>query len=82
MAQDAAHTTHYTEHTYRRTGTKRPRTPHAQHNAPSEHNGEEEPSGQGHRTRNTTHRAGAPMNRSQVAQNAAHAAQHTERAHR
>ena len=42
---------------------------------------EQEPSGPGHRTRNTTHRAGTPVNRSQVAQDTAHAKQHTERAH-
>ena len=46
------------------------------------HTGEQEPSGPGHRTRNTTPRAGTPVNRSQVAQDTAHATQHTERAHR
>ena len=48
----------------------------------SENTGEQEPSGPGHRTRNTTHRAGTPVNRSQEAQDTAHAKQHTERAHR
>ena len=52
-----------------------------QHNTPSEHTGDREPSGTGHRTRNTTHRADTPVNRSQVAQDPAHATQHTERAH-
>ena len=51
-------------------------------NAPSGHSGEQEPSGQGHRTRKETHRAGKQVNRSQVAQDTAQAKQHTERAHR
>ena len=42
---------------------------------------EQEPSGPGHRTRQATHRAGTPVNRSQVAQDTAHATQHTEQAH-
>ena len=42
---------------------------------------EQEPGGPGDRTRNQ-HRAGTPVNRSQVAQDTAHAKQHTERAHR
>ena len=37
--------------------------------------------GPGHRARKATHRASAPVNRSQVAQDTAHATQHTERAH-
>ena len=41
-------------------------------NTPSGHTGEQEPSGPGHRTSKTTHRAGTPVNRSQVAQNTAH----------
>ena len=49
---------------------------------PSGHIGEQEPSGQGHRTRKATHGAGTPVNRSQVAQDTAHATQHTARAHR
>ena len=51
-------------------------------NTQSGHTGEQEPSGPGHRTRNTTNRAGTPVNSSQVAQDPAHATQHTERAHR
>ena len=58
------------------------RTRNPQHNTRSEHTGEQEPSGPGHRSRNTTHRAGTPVNRSQVAQDTAHATQHTEPAHR
>ena len=46
------------------------------------HTGEQEPSGPGHRTRNTTHQAGTPVNGSQLVQDTAHATQHTERAHR
>ena len=59
-----------------------PRTPHTQHNRPSGHTGEQEPRGQGHRTRHTTHRAGTPVNRIGGAQDTAHAKQRTERAHR
>ena len=51
-------------------------------NAPSGHTGEQEPSGPGHCTRNTTNHAGTPVNRSQVAQDTAEAKQHIERAHR
>ena len=61
---------------------KWPRTPHTQHNTPSGHTVEQEPSGPGHRTRKTTHRAGTPVNESQVAQDTAHATQPAERAHR
>ena len=46
------------------------------------HTGEQEPRGPGHRTRKGTHRAGTPVNRSQVARDTAEAKQHTERAHR
>ena len=46
------------------------------------HAGEQEPRGAGHRTRKTTHGVGTPDNRSQGAQDAAHAKQHTEQAHR
>ena len=53
-----------------------------QHNTPSKHTGEQEPSCPGHRTRNTTHQAYALVNRSQVAQDTANAIQHAERAHR
>ena len=82
MAQDTAHVTHRTERTNQRTGAIRPRTPHTQHNAPSGNTGEQEPSGPGHRTHNATHRAGTPVNRSQVAQDTEHTTQCTERAHR
>ena len=61
---------------------RRPRTPYTQHHTQSVHTGEQEPGGPGHRTRNTTHRACAPVNRSQEAQDAVHATPHTERAHR
>ena len=43
------------------------------------HTGEQEPSGPGHRTRNTTHRACTPESRSQEA---VHATPHTGRARR
>ena len=72
----------HTEQTHRCTRAKRPRTPYTQHNPRSGRTGEQEPSGPGHRTRNTTHRASTPVNGSQVAQETAHAKQHTERAHR
>ena len=57
-------------------------TAQPQQNAPSEQTGEQEPSGPGHRIRNTTHRAGTPVNRSQVAQDTAHATEYAKRAHR
>ena len=82
VAQDTAHATPRTERAHRRTGAKWPRGPHTLHNTPSRHTGEQEPSGPGHRTRNTTHRAGTPVNRSQVAQKTAHTTQRTEWAHR
>ena len=46
------------------------------------HTGKQEPRGPGHRTSNTTHRAGTPVNRSQLAQDTADAPQQTARAHR
>ena len=52
-----------------------------QHHAQDVHTGEQEPGGPGRRTRNTTHRACRPVNRSQEAQDAVHATPHTERAH-
>ena len=82
MAQDTAHATQCTERAHRRTGAKRPRTPHRRHDTASEHPGEQEPSGPGHRGRNTTQRESTPVNRSQVAPDTAHVTQHTERAHR
>ena len=81
-AQDTAYAKQRTERAHRLTGAMGSRTPHTQNNTPSGHTGEHEPGGPGHRTRNTTHRAGTPVNRSQGAQDIAHATQHTERAHR
>ena len=60
----------------------RPRTPHKQNNAPSGHTGEQEPSGPGRRRRNTTHLAGTPVNRDEVAQDTAAAEQRTDAAQR
>ena len=82
MAQDTAHATQHTGRAHRRTGAKWPRTLHTQHNTPSEHTGEQKPRGPGHRTRKATHQAGAPVKRSQVAQDTAPATQHTQRAYR
>ena len=48
-------------------------TPHMQHNTPSGHTGEKEPSGLGHRTHKAKHGASTPVNRSQVAQHTAQA---------
>ena len=72
----------HTEQAHRCTRAKRPRTPYTQHNPLSGRTGEQEPSGPGHRTRNTTHRAGALVNMSQVARDTAQAKQRTERARR
>ena len=77
MAQDTAHAKQHSERAHRSAGAKWPRTPHTESNTPSGHTSEQEPSGPGHRTRNTTHREGTPVNRSQVAQDTAHATQHT-----
>ena len=71
MAQDTANARQRTKGAGRSTGAKWPRTPHTQHNAPREPTDEQEPSGPGHRVRNITHQAGVPVNRSQVAQDAA-----------
>ena len=81
-AQDTVHATQPTKRAHRRTGAKWPRTPHTQHNTPSEHTSEQKPGGPGHPTHKTTHRAGTPVNRSQVARDTAQAKQRTERAHR
>ena len=81
MAQDTPHTSRRTEQAHRRTGAKWPRTPHTEHNAPSGHPGEQEPSGPGHRTRTAFHRVSSAENRSQVAQDTVDATQRTERAH-
>ena len=81
VAQDTAHPAQHAERAHWLTGAKWPRTPHKQNDAPSGHTGEQEPSGPGHRTSKTTHQAGTPVNRSQVAQDTAHATQHAEPAH-
>ena len=84
-AQATPHAQPKAQHTgraHRCTRAKRPRTPYTQHNPPSGRTGEQEPSGPGQRTRNTTHRASTPLKRSEVAQDTAHAKQHTERVHR
>ena len=67
MAEDTAYAKQRTERADRWTGAKWPRTPHKQHNKPRGHTSEQEPSGPGHRTRKATHRAGALVNRSEVA---------------
>ena len=51
------------------------RTRNPKHRTPSEHTGERETGGPGRRTRDTTQRAGTPVNRSQVAQDTAQAKQ-------
>ena len=56
--------------------------PDTQHNTRSVRTGEQEPTGPGQSRRNTTHRARTLVNSSQVAQDTAHATQHTKRAHR
>ena len=57
-------------------------TRNPKHSTQSEHTGEQEPSSPGHRTHNTTHRAGTRVNRSQGAQDTARATQPTGQAHR
>ena len=82
LDQDTAHAMQRTEQADGSTGAKWPRTPHMQRNGPSDHTGEQEPSDPGHCTRNTTHRASTPRNRSPVAQDTAHAMQRTKHTHR
>ena len=82
MAQDTANAKQHTERAPWLTGAKWPRTPQEQSKGRSGRTGDQEPSGQGHGTRNTTHRAGTLVNRSHEAQDTAHAKQHTEWAHR
>ena len=82
MAQDTAHTTQHIERGHQGTEDRSPRTPYMQHNTPSGHTDEQEPSGPGHRTHKATRRAGTPVNRSKVAQDTAQAKQRTEQAHR
>ena len=81
MPQDTAYATHHEERTHWGTGAEWPRTRQTQHNMPSLNTGEQESSGSEHRTRKTTHRASRAVNRSQVAQDTAHATQLTELAH-
>ena len=78
MAQDTSQAKQRTERAHQSTGAKWSCTPHTQHKRQSGHTGEQEPSGPGHRTRNTTNHAGGPMNRSKVAQDTADAKQRTE----
>ena len=80
VAQDTAHAAQSTERAQWLTGANWPRTPHTQQNAPGGHTGEQEPTGLGHRTRSTKHRASTPVNKRQVTQDTAHARQRTERA--
>ena len=80
MAQDTAHTAKHTERADRGTGAMWPRTLQRQHNTLSVDTGEQEASGQGHRTRNTTRPAYIPLTGSQVAQNTAQATKHAARA--
>ena len=72
VAQDTAHATQRTKPAHRRTGAKWLRTPHTQNSASTGHTGEQEQTRSGHHTRDTTHRAGTPVNRSQLAQDTAH----------
>ena len=71
MAQDAADAPPSSERAHQCRGAKWPGTPQKQHNTPSRHTGEQEPGGPGHRTHNTTHRAGTAVNRSQEAKDTA-----------
>ena len=82
VAEDTAHAKQRTERAHQSTGAKWPRTPHTQHYTPSRHTAEQEASSPGHRISKTTHRAGTPVNRCQVDQEAADATQRTEQAHR
>ena len=63
-------------------GAKWPRTQHTHYNTPRVHTGEREPTSQEYLTRNATHQAGTPVNKSQLVKDTAQATQHTERAHR
>ena len=82
MALDTAHPTQRTARAHQRTGAQWPRPLPTQHKAPSQHTVEQELSGPGHRTRNTTHGASTLVSGSQKAEDTAHTAQQTERAHR
>ena len=74
MARDTAHPTRRTE--------QEPGGPGHRTRKASAHTGKQLPTGSGHRTFNTTHRASTPVNNSQVAQDTAHQAGHIERARR
>ena len=78
-AKDTGHARQHTERAHWGIGAKGPRAPHTQHT--ERYTDSKEPSGQRHRTHNTTDRAGTPVNRSQVATETARATQHTQRAH-
>ena len=81
MAQDTAQATQCTEWAQRRTGAKWLRILQTQHNTPCEHTGEQKPSGLGHHTHSTTHRACAPLSRSKVVHDTAHTTHRTQGAH-
>ena len=79
MAKDTAHGTQQSERAHRLTRAKWPRMPSAQHNNPSGHTGEQEPSGQGHP--NAQHNTpsghtgeGEPSNQGSSAHNTTHQA--------
>ena len=82
VVKETTHAAQRTKRAHRQTRAKWPRTPHTQYNTPSKRTRKQEPRGPRHRTRNTTHRAYALVNRSQVAQDNAHATQRTKRAGR
>ena len=80
MAKNTTHTAQRTELARCRRGAKWCRTRHTQQNAPSEHTGQQEPSGPGHRTRNTAHGVGTPVYMGEVAKKTGQATQRSERA--
>ena len=82
MTQVTAQATQHTERAHGCTGANGPRTLQTEHNAPRKHTGEQEPSGPGHRTDNTTQQPSTPLDRSQVAQVTAHTTQRTQGTHR
>ena len=82
VAQDTTHTAQHTGWAHRGTRAKWPRTPHTQHNTPSVHTVEQDPSGLGHHTHSTTYRACTPVKRSEWAKDTAHAMQQAKRIHR
>ena len=72
VAEDTAKVKQRTHRTHWCTGPRWPRIQQTQQNKPHRHTGEQKPNGPGHRSSKTTHRAGAPVNRSQEAQDTAH----------